>query len=110
MTPRLRVETPRPHRDAMTAASDKLDTAVAEIAAEMAARPDRGAVADYIPELAGVDPRLFGLAVAGADGHIAVAGDADIAFSLQSVSKVFTLTLALGLVGDRLWRKVGREP
>ena len=94
----------------MTAASDKLDTAVAEIAAEMAARSDRGAVADYIPELAGVDPRLFGLAVAGADGHIAVAGDADIAFSLQSVSKVFTLTLALGLVGDRLWRKVGREP
>ena len=31
-------------------------------------------------------------------------------FSIQSISKVFTLTLALGKVGDRLWRRVGREP
>ena len=39
-----------------------------------------------------------------------VAGDADTPFSIQSVSKVFTLTLALGMVGDRLWNRVGREP
>lgn len=38
------------------------------------------------------------------------AGDADTPFSIQSISKVFTLTLALGMVGDRLWRRVGREP
>ena len=38
------------------------------------------------------------------------AGDADELFSIQSVSKVFTLTLALGKVGDALWRRVGREP
>ena len=37
-------------------------------------------------------------------------GDADVPFSIQSISKVFTLTLALGMVGDRLWRHVGREP
>src|SRR6202012_5816004 len=80
------------------------------IAAEMTARSDRGAVADYIPELARVNANAFGLVVVGADGHVAAAGDADVPFSIQSVSKVFTLTLALGLVGDRLWQRVGREP
>jgi glutaminase len=87
-----------------------LKTAVHEIAAAMKARPDRGEVAQYIPELARVDPAAFGLAVADVDGTIVLAGDADAPFSIQSVSKVFTLTLALGLVGDRLWRRVGREP
>ncbi len=43
-------------------------------------------------------------------GRVAAGGDADTPFSIQSISKVFTLTLALGMVGDRLWRKVGREP
>ncbi|MFZ5739788.1 MAG: glutaminase [Pseudomonadota bacterium] len=87
-----------------------LDRAVAEIADEMAQRADRGAVASYIPELARVDPRRFGLVVIDAAGHVAAAGDADVPFSIQSISKVFTLTLALGKAGDRLWRRVGREP
>ena len=87
-----------------------LDSTVAEIAAEMAARRDRGKVADYIPELAHVDPEQFGIAVVDFDGRVAMAGDAEKPFSIQSLSKVFTLTLALGMVGDRLWRKVGREP
>ena len=71
---------------------------------------DRGTVASYIPELANVDARSFGLVVIDADGHVAAAGDADTAFSIQSISKVFTLTLALGMVGNQLWRRVGREP
>jgi glutaminase len=87
-----------------------LDRVVAEIAEEMAQRTDRGEVASYIPELARVDPQAFGLVVIGADGHVAAAGDADVPFSIQSISKVFTLTLALGKAGDRLWRRVGREP
>jgi glutaminase len=87
-----------------------LDLIVSEIAAEMAQRSDRGEVASYIPELAGVDPRCFGLAVIDADGNVAVGGDSETAFSIQSISKVFTLTLALGKAGDRLWRRVGREP
>ena len=87
-----------------------LNTVVAEIADEMLARPDRGEVATYIPELARVDPKAFGIAVIDADGEIHAAGDAEVAFSIQSVSKVFTLTLALGKVGDRLWKRVGREP
>jgi len=87
-----------------------IDTVLAEIAAAMAAERDRGAVATYIPQLAGVDPARFGIAVVGTDGDVHLAGDAEAAFSIQSISKVFTLTLALGRVGDALWRRVGREP
>ncbi len=87
-----------------------LDLVVRDIAAEMEQRTDRGQVATYIPELARVDARSFGLAVIDADGRVAAAGDSETPFSIQSISKVFTLTLALGKVGDRLWRRVGREP
>jgi glutaminase len=48
--------------------------------------------------------------VTDAEGHVAVGGDSETPFSIQSISKVFTLTLALGKAGDRLWRRVGREP
>jgi glutaminase len=87
-----------------------LDHVVREIADEMARRPDRGEVATYIPDLARIDAKSFGLVVIDAEGNVAAAGDSDTAFSIQSISKVFTLTLALGKVGDRLWRRVGREP
>ena len=73
----------------------KLEGVVKEIAEEMRQRPDRGTVADYIPELARVDPNAFGIAVIDADGALASGGDADTPFSIQSISKVFTLTLAL---------------
>ena len=76
----------------------------------MAERPERGKVASYIPELAKIDPKKFGIVVVGNDGEIATGGDSDVPFSIQSISKVFTLTLALGKVGDRLWQRVGREP
>lgn len=88
----------------------KLESVVKDIAEEMRQRPDRGTVADYIPELAHVDPNAFGLAVANAEGELVCGGDADTPFSIQSISKVFTLTLALGKIGDRLWQRVGREP
>lgn len=87
-----------------------LDTVVREISEEMAARTDRGTVADYIPELAHVDPNRFGMAVIDGDGRVSAGGDSEVLFSIQSISKVFTLTLALGMIGDRLWRRVGREP
>ncbi len=45
-----------------------------------------------------------------ADGNVAAGGDAETPFSIQSISKVFSLTLALGMAGDRIWRRVGREP
>ncbi|WP_310596160.1 MULTISPECIES: glutaminase [unclassified Sphingomonas] len=87
-----------------------LSRIVADIATEMAAAPDRGTPAGYIPPLRDVDPARFGIAVVEADGTVHAAGDADMPFSIQSISKVFTLTLALGTVGDQLWERVGREP
>lgn len=87
-----------------------LEKILPELAAEMAARSDRGEVASYIPQLSRVDPAKFGIAVVTNDGRVLTAGDADEAFSIQSISKVFTLTQALGEVGDRLWKRVGREP
>lgn len=83
---------------------------VAEIHAELAPRFGEGKVADYIPQLARVDPRRFGIAVTTLGGETHAAGDADEPFSIQSVSKVFLLTLALGKHGEGLWTHVGREP
>jgi glutaminase len=88
----------------------KLETAVRDIVDEMRQRTDRGTVATYIPELARIDASSFGIAVIGADGIMVAGGDSDTPFSIQSISKVFTLTLALGKVGDSLWKRVGREP
>lgn len=94
----------------MNDTASTLDRVVREIADEMRQRTDRGEVATYIPELARVDPGAFGLVVVDASGYVAAAGDCDTPFSIQSISKVFTLTLALGKVGDKLWERVGREP
>ena len=75
-----------------------------------AAHLGEGRVADYIPALAKVDPDKLGFALALPDGTIHASGDADEPFSIQSVSKVFTLALALRRVGSALWDSVGREP
>jgi glutaminase len=77
---------------------------------EMRRDDDWGAVASYIPELAHIDPAQFAIAVTTADGEVFTAGDADTPFSVQSITKVFTLAIALGRSGDQLWRRVGREP
>jgi glutaminase len=87
-----------------------LGAVVAEITQEMQRARNRGAVASYIPQLAKVDLGQFGICVIEADGTVHQGGDADVPFSIQSVSKVFTLTMALGTEGDQLWKRVGREP
>jgi len=88
----------------------ELQSIVDRIVAAMAAETERGKVATYIPGLANVSPDHFGMAVVTADGAMITGGDAEMPFSIQSLSKVFALTLALGKVGDQLWRRVGREP
>jgi glutaminase len=81
-----------------------------EIALSLRSHEDRGQVADYIPELATLDKEKFGMAIATVDGQLFATGDSAAAFSIQSISKVFVLTLALGKIGNSLWRRVGREP
>ena len=70
----------------------------------------RGQVASYIPALAEVNPRQFGMAIACVDGSTHAVGDAQVPFSLQSITKLFTFVLALQAEGDRVWQRVGREP
>jgi glutaminase len=69
-----------------------------------------GKVADYIPALARVSVERFGIALRTCDGVEAAAGDAALPFSIQSVSKVFSLTLAMQQFGEDLWQRIGREP
>lgn len=69
-----------------------------------------GKVADYIPALAAVPADRFAMAVSSVDGDDCAVGDADVRFSVQSISKVFTLTLALQFMGRKLWERLGREP
>jgi len=87
-----------------------LSAIVESIVAQAVAASDRGKVADYIPGLGCIDPNHFGIAVVTPDGTVCAGGDSDIPFSIQSVSKVFALTLALGKAGSGLWARVGVEP
>ncbi|MFM2130170.1 MAG: hypothetical protein RL477_1716 [Pseudomonadota bacterium] len=80
------------------------------IAREVRQQLARGRVADYIPALAAVPRDKFGMAVLTAGDELFVTGDARENFSIQSISKLFTLTLALRDVGEKLWKRVGREP
>lgn len=70
----------------------------------------QGRVATYIPALARIDPNYLGLSAMTLDGDSAHAGDAHIPFSIQSISKVFTLAMTLEKTGSALWERVGREP
>ena len=90
--------------------TQRLQAILDDIGATMAAASDRGTVARYIPELAQVDLAQFAMAVALPDGRILTTGQASTGFSIQSISKIFTLAIALGRLGDRLWDRVGREP
>ena len=63
---------------------------------------DDGAVADYIPELAGADPDRYAIAISTLDGQVYSAGDTDVEFTIQSSSKPFTYAQAIidqGLAG-----------
>ena len=80
------------------------------IHSDLLPRIGEGKVADYIPELAKIDPNQFGMTITTTDGRSYQVGDSDTSFSIQSISKVFMLTLALGKVGEQLWKRVGREP
>jgi glutaminase len=70
-----------------------------------------GKNADYIPYLAQVDTKLFGIAIVTTDNQVLTLGDADYAFSIQSISKVFTLALAMEELGpDKVFQRIGSEP
>jgi glutaminase len=70
-----------------------------------------GKNADYIPYLAQVDPALFGIAIVTTDNQILTVGDVNYSFSIQSISKVFTLALAMEELGpEKTFQRIGSEP
>jgi glutaminase len=70
-----------------------------------------GKNADYIPYLAQVDSKLFGIAIVTADNQVLTLGDVNYSFSIQSISKVFTLALAMEELGpDKVFERIGSEP
>jgi len=70
-----------------------------------------GKNADYIPYLAQVDSKLFGVAVVTTDNQTFSLGDIDYSFSIQSISKVFTAALAMEELGaDKVFQRIGNEP
>ena len=89
---------------------NSLETFLSDLSQRMCETRDRGAVATYIPGLAKIDPEQFGISLCLADGRVLSYGDAQTLFSIQSISKVFNLAIALGRYGNTLWERVGREP
>lgn len=69
-----------------------------------------GKQADYIPELAKVNPDQFGMCINTIYGETASVGAADTRFSIQSISKVLSLAMCLSIKGDSLWERIGKEP
>lgn len=70
----------------------------------------RGKLADYIPELSMVDPRQFGICLVDNDGNIFGTGDYRTPFSIQSISKVFTLTMVLANLRKEIRQRINVEP
>lgn len=70
-----------------------------------------GKNADYIPYLAKVDSKLFGIAIVTTDNQVLTMGDISYSFSIQSISKVFSQALAMEELGpDQFFAKIGSEP
>src|SRR5438045_6246112 len=87
-----------------------VESAVKEAYARFAT-DNNGKNADYIPALAHVDSKLFGIAVVSTDNQTFAVGDTNYSFSIQSISKVYTLALAMNKLGsDAVFQRVGSEP
>ena len=71
---------------------------------------EKGKIASYIPQLASIDKNKFGIALLDKNGTLFRAGDTTEQFSVQSITKVLTLSMAFDLLGDDLWKRVDVEP
>ncbi|MCX6181702.1 MAG: glutaminase [Bacteroidetes bacterium] len=81
-----------------------------EIHDKLKNRNSEGKLAAYIPELAKVDPCKFGIHLLSTDGKEYCVGDYNEKFSIQSVSKVLSLSLVMSIIGEKVWDRIGVEP
>ncbi len=87
-----------------------LDQLIKRIYLEVSPFASQGNVARYIPELAHVSPEQLGISIHGIDGTCYAVGDSRKFFSIQSISKVFSYTLAFKVLGESIWERLGKEP
>ena len=85
-------------------------TILSEIKREVTPYQLEGTIASYIPELANVNPSKFGIHLLTTEGEHFAIGNSEEKFSIQSISKVLSLTLALSIVGESIWKRIGVEP
>lgn len=98
------------HRSPVAPNHERVEAAVRE-AYEKFGSDTTGKNADYIPYLAQVDSRLFGVAIVTTDNQVLTMGDVKYSFSIQSISKVYTLALAIEELGaDKVFERIGSEP
>ena len=83
---------------------------LSEIYQEIQPYAKLGKQADYIPPLAAVDPDQFGMCLHTVEGQVYTCRQADTRFSIQSISKVFSLAACLSFYGNDMWKRVGIEP
>ena len=83
---------------------------IEEVYEEVKSKDPRGKVANYIPELARVDAEKFGMALVDLEVNVYGVGDYEVPFSIQSISKVHTLTMVAHIFQDKLWSRVNVEP
>ena len=91
------------HDESMKIIGDAMEIARQEI--------PKGAVADYIPELGKADPNQLGICIYPLQGEKIELGDYKTRFTIQSISKIISLCVALELFGaEKLFNKIGAEP
>ncbi|MCH7408261.1 glutaminase [Belliella sp. DSM 111904] len=83
---------------------------IEEVYQEVQSENKRGKVADYIPELANVNPDQFGIGLVDLEGNVFGVGDYEVPFSIQSISKVHTLVMVFHVFKSKLWSRVNVEP
>jgi glutaminase len=88
----------------------EVEQVVSEITQEISSSKDWGQATKQIDALSDIDTHQFGIAILTRDGDLICGGDSDKPFSIQSISKVFSLELVLEAHGDKLWDRVGRDP
>ena len=88
----------------------KLSTVAEDIARDLMNTEEWGKPSSLSPKMQDIDTHQFGMAIHTAEGETVVAGKADETFTIQSISKVFSLTLALEIFSDKVWDRVGKEP
>ena len=83
---------------------------IQEIFTAVNAQAQTGMLPTYIPELANVNPKKFAISLSTLDNQDFAIGDFDEKFSIQSIAKVFSFTLAYKILGGKIFKRVGVEP